>query len=170
MQNPQGRVRLAHFIRRIPYLIGLAARLYRLIQPKYSIGVVAIIFNEQNQVLLVEHVYHPLHPWGLPGGWIGRNEAPDQTVKREIREELSMDIDPLRLVSAEITYRGHLDMAYLCQPKDAIGQMSDELLGYRWFDIDQLPPMKRFQYEAILQALTLVNEATELNYDRYNIR
>ena len=44
----------------------------------------------QGQVLLVEHVFHPYAPWGLPGGWIDRNESPSQTaVIRELQEELN---------------------------------------------------------------------------------
>ena len=48
--------------------------------------------NDADEFLLVEHVFHPRLPWGLPGGWIGFNEDPVKTVQREIQEELGLDV------------------------------------------------------------------------------
>ena len=47
--------------------------LIRLSRPKYTMGAVGVLFNARGQVLLVEHVFHPKTPWGLPGGWANRS-------------------------------------------------------------------------------------------------
>jgi ADP-ribose pyrophosphatase YjhB (NUDIX family) len=128
----------------------------RFLQPKYTVGVVGVIFNEKGQILLVEHVFHPARPWGLPGGWIGGNEEPALAVSREFREELDLDIEVEMLLLAERSERNHLDLAYLCQQRGAIGQLNSELLDYRWFDPLDLPPLTGFHYKAIQRALQVV--------------
>lgn len=141
--------RLARSLARIPGLIVLAFPFYRFLRPKYSMGVVGLLFNEAGEVLLVEHVFHPRIPWGLPGGWVDHDEDPQHAVLRELREELSIHATALMVVTAEKTLRNHLDLAYLCQTHDSVGTLSYELLAYRWFPLDHLPPLLRFHYEAI---------------------
>jgi hypothetical protein len=51
-----------------------------------------------------------------------------------------------------------MDMAYLCQAHNTIGKLSYELIRYCWADIDSLPHLHRFHYEAILQARLLVEQ------------
>ena len=142
-------------LRRAPRLVYLGARVYRIFQPKYSIGVVGILFNEDGRLLLVEHVFHPKHPWGLPGGWLSKNENPAQTVIRELQEELELEVEIGPVVLAEIAFRGHLDMAYLCSARSTIGNLSSELLAYRWYDPYDLPPVEGFHRRAIARALEL---------------
>jgi 8-oxo-dGTP pyrophosphatase MutT (NUDIX family) len=105
------------------------------------------------EVLLVEHVFHPVHPWGLPGGWVDHNENPAQTVQRELREELELDVQVGPLLHFEVTFGSHLDFAYRCETTDEVGQLSGELLSFRWVAPDNLPPMHDFHYHAIQSGL-----------------
>jgi len=152
--------RFALMISRVPGLIGLSFPVYRFFRPKYSMGVVGVLFNDDGEVLLVEHVFHPRIPWGLPGGWVDNNEDPQKAVLRELREELSIEARTLTIIGAEKTIYNHLDLAYLCQTQDAIGVLSYELLGYRWFPLHQLPPLVRFHADAIQQAKRLWEQNT----------
>ncbi len=147
-------------ISRVPGLITLSFPVYRFFRPKYSMGVVGVLFNEAGEVLLVEHVFHPRIPWGLPGGWVDNNEDPQTAVLRELREELSIQAHTLAIIVAEKTIYNHLDLAYLCQTVDAVGVLSYELLAYRWFPLHQLPPLVRFHTEAIQQAKRLWEQHT----------
>jgi len=144
---------LASVIRRFPGLLTIPYHTYRFFQPKYSVGVVGVVFNEVGQVLLVEHVFHAQHPWGLPGGWIGRNEDPDRAVEREFREELELDVQAEHLLLTERTQPNHLDIAFRCNSAGQIGTLSYELLGYDWFSLDDLPTMYPFQKLAITAAV-----------------
>jgi ADP-ribose pyrophosphatase YjhB (NUDIX family) len=128
---------------------------YRFIQPKYSVGVIGVVFNAEGQVLLVEHVFHPRLPWGLPGGWVGNNEDPALAVVRELREELALQVTVQRLLVLEKTEYNHLDLAFLCEAQNEVGTVSYELIGYRWHSTDTLPRLHRFHYSAIQQALQL---------------
>lgn len=152
------RHNLATTIRRAPILMRIPYYLYRLIQPKYSIGVIGVVFNEQREVLLVEHVFHPQLPWGVPGGWIGKNEDPAKAVARELSEELRLSVEVKRLLMMERTQRNHLDVAYLCDAQNSVGDISYELLQYRWCQLDEMPRLKRFHYDAIMQAHALLDE------------
>lgn len=151
------RQQLAKIIRRNPFLMRIAYTLYRFTQPKYSIGVVGVVINDNHEVLLVEHVFHPKLPWGLPGGWIGFNEEPAATAKREIKEELGLIVDVETLLLSNKTQYHHLDFAYLCKPKSAITDLSYELLGYAWFSRDELPPVHSFHFQAIESAYAALN-------------
>ena len=162
MNDFSRRRHLAKILRRAPKLVYLGARVYRVFQPKYSIGVVGVLFNQAGQVLLVEHVFHPKNPWGLPGGWLAKHENPAQTVVRELQEELELEIEIGPLVLAEVSYPGHMDMAYLCSARNEIGNLNAELLDYRWCDPHELPGVQRFHRRAISRALEFLEEKMQV--------
>jgi len=145
--------RIAQFLQKAPWIIGAARSVWRLGQPKFTAGAVGVVFNTEGQVLLVEHVFHPYAPWGLPGGWVDRNEDPSQTVVRELREELQLTVGTNMLLLVETDFGNHLDFAYLCDAKGSVGQLSSELLDYAWYDTNALPKLHRFHYRAIHSAL-----------------
>lgn len=149
------RNRLALILRRFPLLVRFLYSVYRIIQPKFTIGVTGVVFNQNGQVLLVEHLFHPKIPWGLPGGWIDNNEDPAAAVQRELREELALNVTIKSLVHTEKTQYNHIDIAFLCHANNEIGSLSYELLAYRWHDTNTLPRLHKFHYDAIVQAHAL---------------
>ncbi len=155
MNVPKLKNRVAQFIRKMPRLIIIPYYLYRFVQPKYSVGVVGIVWNN-HQVLLVEHVFHPQLPWGLPGGWIGFNESPQQAVTRELKEELGLNVTKTDLILLEKTKYHHLDIAFICQTSNDIQGISSELMGYRWFNFEEIPPIHKFHYDAISASHTFL--------------
>lgn len=62
----------------------------------FSIGAFAIIFNEQNRVLLSHRCDIDL--WNLPGGGIEIGELPTEAVVREVKEETGLNVEAERLV------------------------------------------------------------------------
>lgn len=54
-------------------------------------GVSVIITNLGGDVLLLKHSYGP-DVWSLPGGGLRRGEDPAEAAKREVREELGLDL------------------------------------------------------------------------------
>jgi 8-oxo-dGTP diphosphatase len=59
------------------------------------IGAGIILLNSKNEVLLLLRDNKPDIPfpnmWDIPGGKIEDNETPEQTVRREIKEEMEID-------------------------------------------------------------------------------
>ncbi|GLZ08074.1 NUDIX hydrolase [Actinomadura sp. NBRC 104412] len=67
-------------------------------QPRKRIGADLLLRNEHGDCLLVDPRYKP--DWDMPGGMSESNEAPDETVRRELLEELGLEvtIGPLLVV------------------------------------------------------------------------
>lgn len=150
--------RVARTIRRYPILMVIPYHVFRFFRPRYRIGVVAVIFNEAAQVLLVEHVFHARFPWGLPGGWVDRNESPDVAIQRELHEELELTIQIECVLGMGISVYKDLDIAFLCRPVSTVGQHSFELLDHQWYAVDHLPPLLPQHHEIIHLALEQYSE------------
>ena len=114
-------------------------------------GAVAVMIDEAAippEVLLVEHSYRIRGAWGLPGGALESNlgnplmprdtyssdDVLESTLRREIYEELGIEIEVLRMVRVDAVpfvpeepgpYR--LDFFYRCAPKDGFAALRRQL-------------------------------------------
>ncbi len=59
----------------------------------------ALFRDEAGRVLLVDPVYKPV--WDLPGGAVEAEESPHAACRREVREELSLDRPPGRVLAVD---------------------------------------------------------------------
>jgi ADP-ribose pyrophosphatase YjhB (NUDIX family) len=112
------------------------------ITPK--VGADAAIFDAEGRMLLVERADDRC--WGLPAGWVDPNEAPPNTVRREAREELGLEIEPVQLVDvmfrpASVAYGPHavVSIVYLCEVRGGEITLSHEVLAARYWAIDDVP-------------------------------
>lgn len=60
-------------------------------QPRKRVSADALVRDPAGRLLLVDPKYKP--DWDTPGGMSETNEPPDETVRRELREELGLDIE-----------------------------------------------------------------------------
>lgn len=65
-------------------------------QARKRVSADALIRDAEGRVLLVKPTYKP--GWDLPGGMAEANEAPDDAVRRELAEELALDVSALGLL------------------------------------------------------------------------
>jgi len=80
-------------------------------QPSKRTAAGALITDEQGRVLLVNPTYKPA--WEIPGGIVEENEAPRAAARREVREEIGLDMEPGRLLSLDYRHassRRHIDI------------------------------------------------------------
>ena len=152
---------IAALLRKFPFLIRWPYLIFSRAQARYTVGVAAVVFDARGRVLIVEHAYHPHLPWGLPGGWVEEDEDPAESVLRELMEELQLEAEIVCVVQARQTARQHIDLAYLCEARSAVGDLSHELLGYTWFNGESLPPLKPFHQRAIEVAATIIDVPTD---------
>ena len=84
---------------RLAYRVGFrAARLWwRLRRPAHD-GAVVAIWLDDGRILAVQQSYRANPSW--PGGGIRRGEQPREAARRELREELALDVRPDDLVLA----------------------------------------------------------------------
>jgi ADP-ribose pyrophosphatase YjhB (NUDIX family) len=156
------KYRLARAFRRFPQIGFLFTMTYRLTQPRLTAGVAGVLLDDQNRVLLLEHVFHARLPWGLPGGWLGRKEEPALAIAREFREETGLTVDVVRpiMVVQDRQWRAHLDISYLLRAEHPIPplELSYEIVDYGWFKLDELPPVNRYN-RLVLAAVSELLEA-----------
>src|SRR5215218_11223692 len=99
MVSPKWRIAAA--IKRFPFSLRMVHSLWRLTRPRFSAGVIGVLFNPLGEVLIVEQVYHTYPQWGLPGGYVDRGEDPQEAIARELREELELNVEVGRVVLVE---------------------------------------------------------------------
>lgn len=127
-----------------------------LLVPRHLMGINLVVLNEQGQILLLKHVFHPYAPWGLPGGWLGRDEDPRDCALRELREEtgLTAVLDQVLVLkrSAELS---QINAVYLAFAQAGTMQLSSEIMEARWFEPEALPePLTTITRQAIVTAVT----------------
>jgi 8-oxo-dGTP pyrophosphatase MutT (NUDIX family) len=59
-------------------------------QARKRVSADVLLRDDQGRVLLVKPTYKP--GWDLPGGMAEANEAPDDAARRELKEELGLDV------------------------------------------------------------------------------
>jgi 8-oxo-dGTP diphosphatase len=109
-----------------------------------TIEVVAAVIQHQNKILAVQRgpaqYAYISEKWEFPGGKMEAEETEEQTIIREIREELDMQIAvKAKLLTVEHTYPDfHLTMhAYLCETKQSEPILTEHL-AFRWLSMDEL--------------------------------
>jgi 8-oxo-dGTP diphosphatase len=68
--------------------------------PEPKIGVGGLLFNRQNQVLLIKRGKPPAQDfWSVPGGKLEAGEGLVECCRREFREETGLEVDVLSLIA-----------------------------------------------------------------------
>ena len=155
--------RLAACLQRWPPLLWMLRIAGRVLAPRQYVGAVGAVFNDSGQLLLVEHVFRTDFPWGLPGGWVEDGEDPSETVKREVAEELKLEIEVKALlltrripVLRKSAHPPHLGLAYYCRLVTGEPTSTMDVLSVDWCDATKiardLAPRQRLAAELGLQA------------------
>jgi ADP-ribose pyrophosphatase YjhB (NUDIX family) len=117
----------------------LRLKLVRLAQTKFTVSVVAVIFNTENKILLLDHSFRSAESsWALPGGFIQANEQPEEAIKREILEESGLEIKNLSLVFVRTRLK-HLEILFYAEADGLPKPNSFEVRKAEWFSTDNLP-------------------------------
>lgn len=113
----------------------------RRIQTKFLIGTLGIISDEHGRVLLLEHRFRVIPPWGLPGGFLQKHEDPSEGLARELYEEtgLRCEIDP-EIYEMEFDKNvGHATLFFCGKTRAAPLRLSAEIKNGGFFALKDLP-------------------------------
>jgi ADP-ribose pyrophosphatase YjhB (NUDIX family) len=104
---------------------------------------VKCVLTDGDLVLLVRHTYGP-REWEIPGGGIKRHEPPARAARREMREELGVQIeDWIALGELAVTMNrrtGTLHCFHAIVRAAGLEPDRGEIADARWFSHHDLPP------------------------------
>ena len=112
----------------------------RLTNTRFTVTAGAVIFNDKREVLLLKHRFRAGTGWGLPGGFMEKGEQPIDALRRELREEIGLEVDDVKVFAArsfrkpkqvEVLFRGRANAQ--------VKSLTVEVERAEWFSIESLP-------------------------------
>ena len=133
--------------------VGSKITVARAIQPKFTVSATGILVNEKNEVLILEHILRPGSGWGLPGGFVKRAEQLEDALRREMMEEIGVELADVQTYCAR-TNRTHVEIFFVAKPIGEPHVKSREIIGLKWCKVEELPSdMSRTQTLLIREVL-----------------
>ncbi|MFC8174206.1 NUDIX domain-containing protein [Streptomyces sp. NPDC057242] len=125
-------------------------------------GVSAVVFDDRGRVLLGRRSDNGR--WAIIGGIVEPGEQPADCAVREVYEETAVRCEAERIVIVEtlrkpVVYPNgdqcqFMDVTFRCRAVGGEARVNDEeSTEVGWFDLDDLPEMKRFSLLRIEKAL-----------------
>ena len=119
----------------------LRRRLVRTGQKRFTVTVGAMLFDDAGKILLLEHVFRPDSGWGIPGGFIAKGEQPEAALRRELQEEIGIEIDNVRLLFVRTLRRPRqVEIYFRARVVGDPQPSSFEIKQAMWFTLQTLPP------------------------------
>ncbi len=135
-----------------------AARLFviRRATPSFHLGALCVVERPDGHMLLVRQSYRR-DGWAFPGGLLRRGEEPADAARREISEELGIDVDlqglPVVVIDVNMRRVDVVFSAHLAEgsPQPDRTGHSPEISEVRWFAPDGLPSLLPEAAAALIQ-------------------
>lgn len=126
-----------------------------LAEARFTVTVGAVIIDERNRVLLLQHHFRAGSGWGIPGGFVQPREQPLAALRRELRQEIGLEIEAAEIAfvrtlqsyqQVEIIFRGRV--------RGELAPQSLEIGRAAWCALNELPAgLSRDQRELIARVL-----------------
>lgn len=121
----------------------------------------AICVDAGGRVLLARRAIEPfLGAWDLPGGFVEDGEHPLDALRRELREEAAVEVEPLEFVGVWMDeYRGDssaqstLNLFWAARLVAGEPAAADDVAELRWFEPDELPRDDELAFDCVALAL-----------------
>ena len=127
----------------------------RFSHPRFAVTAGAIVTDDHGRVLLLKHRFRPGSGWGLPGGFIEHGEQPEDGLRRELREEIGLEVERLKLFTVRAFKRPkQVEIVFMGQAVGNPAELSFEIQEAAWFLPGEFPPeLPRDQFDLIKRAL-----------------
>jgi 8-oxo-dGTP diphosphatase len=140
---------------RLPIPYGLRLRTLRLLGYSFIVGAVAVIRSPDGRCLLARHTY-PVgrfrrEVWGLPGGAVEKYERIPQALRRELAQELGLEIAVERLLLVDTSEAPLLDFVFACNIRDGRFRPSSEVAEIGWFELSHPPDGTSDRHRRVLE-------------------
>ena len=127
----------------------------RLSHPRFAVTAGAVITDARGQVLLLKHRFRPGTGWGMPGGFMEKGEQPEAALRRELREEIGIEVEKLKVLTTRAFQKPRqVEIVFTARAIGNSNQLSFEIQKAAWFSPDQLPEeLPKDQAQLIRRAL-----------------
>jgi 8-oxo-dGTP diphosphatase len=113
----------------------------RFTKPRFTVTAGAIVSDDSGRVLLLHHRFRPGSGWGMPGGFIEPGEQPEEALRRELREEVGLEIEHPKLFATRAFKKPRqIEIVFRCRAQGETQQLSLEIKRAAWFYPHELPP------------------------------
>ena len=118
-------------------------------------GACAVIINKNREILL--HKRADGDVWSLPGGQMNLGESISQCLLRELREELNINVQIIRLIGIYTSPKVIFEfpngdvfqsfvVAFLCKAKNDKITLSQESKSFKWIKLYELKKLKTLPF------------------------
>jgi 8-oxo-dGTP diphosphatase len=112
----------------------------RLTNTRFTVTAGAVIFNDKGEVLLLKHRFRAGSGWGLPGGFMEKGEQPIDALRRELREEIGLEVDDVKVFAARSFKKPkQVEVLFCARANATVKSRTVEVERAEWFSIDSLP-------------------------------
>ena len=112
----------------------------RVAHPRFTVTAGAVVFNQNGEVLLLKHRFRPGSGWGLPGGFIEKAEQPIDALRRELREEIGLEVQDVEIFGVRSFAKPQqVEVLFRCRSNGTLKPQTIEVERADWFSIANLP-------------------------------
>ncbi len=112
----------------------------RATQTRFTVTAGALIFNDAGEVLLFKHRFRAGSGWGIPGGFLEAGEQPEEAVRRELREEVGLEVRQVEIFASRTFKRPRqVEILFRCRANAEVKPLTIEVERAEWFSTRSLP-------------------------------
>jgi ADP-ribose pyrophosphatase YjhB (NUDIX family) len=110
----------------------------KLTLPRHSVAVAGIVIDDQGRALLIQRPENGR--WEPPGGVLELDETFHEGVRREVKEETGLEVEPDKLTGIyKNMARGIVALAFRCNILGGQLTTNSEASAFRWASTDEVP-------------------------------
>ena len=118
---------------KIPYCTSCQVPLFDM----FSTCIICAVVNEEREVALLRQNYISAATYVCVSGYMKIGESAEETVCREVKEELGLDVESLRYISSyPFTKKEMLMLGYQARVKKKEFDLSGEVDSAKWFPFE----------------------------------